>query len=150
LHASTRLVPHLPSDAAGGANADRVPCVDRRDRAAAGGADRDGLHRPAGADTGAQRPRARMAGGGGELSVKKPPVPCLSTGSAAFDEILGGGLPVRSTNVIAGEPGAGKAILALQILFHQARQGKKGLYLTTLSEPSVSSSTTCSNSPSST
>jgi len=71
------------------------------------------------------------------LSVVRPTLSCLSTGSAAFDEILGGGLPVRSVNVIAGEPGAGKTILALQMLFHQARQGRKGLYLTTLSEPSV-------------
>jgi circadian clock protein KaiC len=62
---------------------------------------------------------------------------CLSTGSASFDRILGGGLPVRSVNVIAGEPGAGKTIFALQMLFHQARQGRKGLYLTTLSEPSL-------------
>ena len=55
----------------------------------------------------------------------------------AFDRILGGGLPMRSVNVIAGEPGAGKTIFALQMLFHQARQGKKCLYLTTLSEPSL-------------
>jgi circadian clock protein KaiC len=61
----------------------------------------------------------------------------LSTGSAALDRILGGGLPMRSVNVIAGEPGAGKTIFALQMLFHQARQGKKCLYLTTLSEPSM-------------
>jgi circadian clock protein KaiC len=44
---------------------------------------------------------------------------------------------VRSVNVIAGEPGAGKTIFALQMLFHHARQGKKCLYLTTLSEPSL-------------
>ena len=71
------------------------------------------------------------------MSAARPRLPCLSTGSAAFDEILGGGLPVRSVNVIAGEPGAGKTIFALQMLFHQARQGKKGLYLTTLSEPAL-------------
>ena len=62
---------------------------------------------------------------------------CLSTGSKAFDRILGGGLPRRSVNVIAGEPGAGKTIFALQMIFHQARLGKKCLYLTTLSEPSL-------------
>jgi replicative DNA helicase len=49
----------------------------------------------------------------------------LSTGSAAFDRILGGGMPVRSLSVIAGEPGAGKTLFALQVLFHLARQGKK-------------------------
>jgi len=71
------------------------------------------------------------------LSPARPHPPCLSTGSAAFDEILGGGLPARSVTVVAGEPGAGKTIFALQMLFHLARQGKKCLYLTTLSEPSL-------------
>jgi len=61
----------------------------------------------------------------------------LSTGSVAFDRILDGGLPVRSMTVVAGEPGAGKTLFALQMLFHLGRQGKKGLYFTTLSEPSV-------------
>jgi circadian clock protein KaiC len=44
---------------------------------------------------------------------------------------------MRSVNVVAGEPGTGKTIFALQMLFHQARQGKKCLYLTTLSEPTL-------------
>jgi circadian clock protein KaiC len=61
----------------------------------------------------------------------------LSTGSAVFDRILGGGLPVRSMTVVAGEPGAGKTLFALQMLFHLARQGKKCLYFSTLSEPSL-------------
>jgi len=39
--------------------------------------------------------------------------------------------------VIAGEPGAGKTLFALQVLFHLGREGKKGLYLTTLSEPAL-------------
>jgi circadian clock protein KaiC len=71
------------------------------------------------------------------LSAIPSRIECLSTGSVAFDRILGGGLPERSVNVIAGEPGAGKTIFGLQMLFHQARQGKKCLYLTTLSEPSL-------------
>ena len=109
-----------------GAGAGRAARAGRRDRAAAGGADRDRRHRPARADPRAARPRAGLAGGGGELSAARPRLPCLSTGSAAFDRILGGGLPVRSVNVIAGEPGAGKTIFALQMLFHQARQGQEG------------------------
>lgn len=44
---------------------------------------------------------------------------------------------MRSVVVIAGEPGAGKTLFALQMLFHLARKGKKGLYFTTLSEPSL-------------
>src|ERR1043166_7559420 len=65
------------------------------------------------------------------------PLKCLTTGSPAFDRILGGGLPERSLNVIAGEPGAGKTLFALQMLFHLAKQGKKALYFTTLSEPAL-------------
>src|SRR3989440_4714357 len=71
------------------------------------------------------------------MSSSQLPLERLSTGSTAFDQLLGGGLPVRSLSVIAGEPGAGKTLFALQVLFHLGRQGKKGLYFTTLSEPSV-------------
>lgn len=60
-----------------------------------------------------------------------------SSGNKALDKILGGGLPKRSTMVIAGEPGSGKTVLTLQTLFHAARQGKKCLYFTTLSEPAI-------------
>ena len=59
------------------------------------------------------------------------------TGDAAFDTILGGGLPARSVIIIAGEPGSGKTILTHQLLFHAARQGKRCLYLTTLAEPAI-------------
>jgi len=61
----------------------------------------------------------------------------LATGSDDLDLILGGGFPVRSINLIAGEPGTGKTLLALQMIFHLARQGRKCMYLTTLSEPSL-------------
>src|SRR5438105_14845223 len=59
----------------------------------------------------------------------------LGTGSAALDAILGGGIPAASVTVVAGEPGSGKTVFTLQALFHHARQGKKCLYFTTLSEP---------------
>src|SRR5688572_3844044 len=71
------------------------------------------------------------------MNRKRPVLERLTTGNAAFDRILGGGLPMRSVNVIAGQPGAGKTLFALQMLFALAEQGKKGLYLTTLSEPSL-------------
>lgn len=60
-----------------------------------------------------------------------------STGDAALDTILGGGLPSRSIVMIAGEPGSGKTVLTHQLLFHAARQGKKCLYFTTLGEPAI-------------
>ena len=71
------------------------------------------------------------------MIANQPNLERLATGSADFDRILGGGLPVRSINLIAGEPGTGKTLLALQMIFHLARQGRKCLYLTTLSEPSL-------------
>jgi circadian clock protein KaiC len=61
----------------------------------------------------------------------------VSTGVAGLDEVLGGGIPARSITVVSGEPGSGKTVLALQMLFHAARQGKRSLYFTTLSEPSL-------------
>jgi circadian clock protein KaiC len=64
-------------------------------------------------------------------------LPRLSTGDAALDGILGGGVPVHSVNVVAGEPGSGKTALVLQMLFHAARQGKSAVYFTTLSESSL-------------
>jgi circadian clock protein KaiC len=71
------------------------------------------------------------------MSSNRAALERLTTGSAAFDRLLGGGLPLRSVNVIAGAPGAGKTLFSLQMLFASARQGKKGLYFTTLSEPSL-------------
>ena len=61
----------------------------------------------------------------------------VSSGSAAFDQILGGGFPRGSVSVIAGDPGTGKTILTLQMMFHLARQGGRSLYCTTLSEPTL-------------
>jgi circadian clock protein KaiC len=59
------------------------------------------------------------------------------TGDARLDAILGGGIPAQSVTVIAGEPGAGKTVLTLQMLFRAARDGKNCVYFTTLSEPAI-------------
>jgi circadian clock protein KaiC len=68
---------------------------------------------------------------------RAPTLERLSTGSSPLDMVLGGGFPARSVTVVAGQPGAGKTVLALQALFHHARQGKKCLYFSTLSEPAL-------------
>lgn len=60
-----------------------------------------------------------------------------STGDAALDQILGGGLPARSVIIVAGEPGSGKTVMTLQMVFNAAQRGKRTLYFTTLSEPAV-------------
>ncbi len=53
-----------------------------------------------------------------------------------MDQILHGGFPVNSINIIMGQPGTGKTIFAEQMVFHHANQEERPiLYLTTLSEP---------------
>ncbi|MDE1179850.1 ATPase domain-containing protein [Paraburkholderia sp.] len=51
-----------------------------------------------------------------------------------LDTILGGGLVDGSSYIIQGRPGAGKTILANQIAFAHARQGRRVLYITLLAE----------------
>jgi circadian clock protein KaiC len=66
-----------------------------------------------------------------------PALERVSTGIPSLDEVLGGGIPARSIAVLYGEPGTGKTLLALQMLFHGVAHGKRALYFTTLSEPSL-------------
>ncbi|ABC82949.1 ATPase domain-containing protein [Anaeromyxobacter dehalogenans] len=73
-----------------------------------------------------------MSGDGQALRLER-----VSTGVEGLDQVLGGGIPAKSITVVSGEPGSGKTVLALQMLFHAARQGKRSLYFTTLSEPSL-------------
>jgi circadian clock protein KaiC len=47
------------------------------------------------------------------------------TGIVGFDEIVGGGLPHSRTTLLAGGPGSGKTIFALQFLVHGARVCKE-------------------------
>ena len=59
----------------------------------------------------------------------------IPTGSPGLDEVLHGGIPVNTINVIMGAPGTGKTILAEQIAFANASVEAPAVYLTTLSEP---------------
>jgi circadian clock protein KaiC len=61
----------------------------------------------------------------------------LPTGVPGLDEILGGGLPEFSFNIIAGAPGCGKTTLAHQIMFANATPERPALYFTVLGEPAV-------------
>jgi len=61
--------------------------------------------------------------------------PRIKSGNAQADEILGGGFPCNSINIVMGQPGTGKTIFAEQLLFHNAVGGRPQLYVTTLSEP---------------
>jgi circadian clock protein KaiC len=59
----------------------------------------------------------------------------ISTGSAEFDTILGGGLPRHSINLVIGPPGSGKTILAEQCVYANADEDRPAIYFTTVSEP---------------
>jgi len=59
----------------------------------------------------------------------------LATGVPGLDEILGGGLPEYSFNLIAGPPGCGKTTLAHQIMFALATPERPALFITVLGEP---------------
>jgi circadian clock protein KaiC len=61
----------------------------------------------------------------------------LPTGVPGLDEILGGGLPEYSFNIIAGAPGCGKTTLAHQIMFANATPERPALYFTVLGEPAI-------------
>ncbi len=61
----------------------------------------------------------------------------LPTGVPGFDDVLGGGLPELSFNLIVGGPGSGKTTLAHQIMFANATPERPGLYFTILGEPAL-------------
>ena len=61
----------------------------------------------------------------------------LPTGVRGLDEILGGGIPEFSFNIIAGTPGCGKTTLAHQIVFANATAKNPALYFTVLGEPAM-------------
>ncbi len=61
----------------------------------------------------------------------------LPTGVRGLNEILGGGLPEFSFNILAGAPGCGKTTLAHQIMFANATVQKPALYFTVLGEPAI-------------
>lgn len=59
----------------------------------------------------------------------------LATGVEGLDDVLGGGVPELSFNLIAGGPGCGKTTLAHQIMFAIASPERPALYVTVLGEP---------------
>lgn len=58
----------------------------------------------------------------------------LATGVPGLDEVLGGGLPVGRTCLVAGPPGAGKTTLANQLAFGHAAAGGRAVVVTLLAE----------------
>src|ERR1700730_3787832 len=67
-----------------------------------------------------------------KVSIRKMP-----TGVPGLDEILGGGLPEYSFNMIAGAPGCVKTPLAHQLVFANATPERPALYFPVLGEPAI-------------
>ena len=67
-----------------------------------------------------------------QVSIRKMP-----TGVPGLDEILGGGLPEYSFNIVAGAPGCGKTTMVHQFVFANASPEHPALYFTVLGEPAV-------------
>src|SRR5450432_4024429 len=67
----------------------------------------------------------------------KVPIRKLTSGVPGLDEVLGGGIPEFSFNLIAGGPGGGKTTLAHQIMFANASLERKAVYFSIIGEPPV-------------
>jgi circadian clock protein KaiC len=50
-----------------------------------------------------------------------------STGVAGLDEMMGGGIPIGDSVLVAGPSGSGKSVLATQFIAEGARQGEPGV-----------------------
>ncbi|HEY8101838.1 MAG TPA: ATPase domain-containing protein [Burkholderiaceae bacterium] len=61
----------------------------------------------------------------------------LPTGVPGLDDLLGGGLPEFSFNLLAGTPGSGKTTLAHQMMFSLANPERRALFFTVLGESPI-------------
>lgn len=67
----------------------------------------------------------------------KVPIRKLTSGVPGLDEVLGGGIPEFSFNLIAGGPGGGKTTMAHQIMFANASPTRKAVYFSIIGEPPI-------------
>jgi circadian clock protein KaiC len=65
------------------------------------------------------------------------PIRKLPSGVPGLDEVLGGGIPEFSFNLIAGGPGCGKTTLGHQITFANASPARKAVYFSIIGEPPI-------------
>jgi circadian clock protein KaiC len=68
---------------------------------------------------------------------RKSSIVRLPSGVSKLDDILGGGWPEYSFNLIVGEPGSGKTTLAHQFMFANASPEAPAVYFTVLGEPTL-------------
>jgi circadian clock protein KaiC len=79
----------------------------------------------------------RQPTGGAAKRPTKVEIRKLPTGVPGLDEILGGGLPEFSFNILAGAPGGGKTTMAHQFVFANATPQRPALYFTILGESPI-------------
>jgi len=65
------------------------------------------------------------------------PIRKLASGVPGLDDVLGGGIPEFSFNLIAGGPGCGKTTLGHQIMFANASPERKAVYFSIIGEPPI-------------
>jgi circadian clock protein KaiC len=68
---------------------------------------------------------------------ERVPIPNLPSGVPGLDDVLGGGIPLFSFNLIGGGAGAGKTTLAHQIMFANASPQRKAVYFSVIGEPPI-------------
>ena len=81
--------------------------------------------------------RERKPTKGASTAPEKVAIRQLPSGVRGLDEILGGGIPEFSFNIVAGPPGCGKTTLAHQVVFANATPERPALYFTVLGEPAI-------------
>ncbi|MCL5100957.1 MAG: hypothetical protein M1122_03330 [Candidatus Marsarchaeota archaeon] len=68
----------------------------------------------------------------------------LSAGMEGLDELMGGGLPENSQNLVVGDPGSGKTLFSIEAAYKSALSGIKTTLITT--DQSVNDVLKCTNS----
>ncbi len=63
------------------------------------------------------------------------PIRTLTTGVPGLDDVLGGGIPELSLNLIVGGAGSGKTTLGHQIMFANATPERTAIFFTVIGEP---------------
>ena len=61
----------------------------------------------------------------------------MPSGVPGLDDVLGGGFPEFSFNILAGAPGCGKTTMAHQFVFANATREHPAIYFTVLGEPAL-------------
>jgi circadian clock protein KaiC len=72
-----------------------------------------------------------------KATAERASLTLIDTGVPGLNEVLGGGVPALSLNLIAGGPGSGKTTLTMQILFANSTAARPGLFITLLGETTL-------------